>query len=143
MSRGRFVDNTDAFMRDMQKAIDEGLEAAAFEASKLSARSMPGSGAAAIGKTPTGRNIYRASTPGSPPGIRTGTLRNSIGFARIRRGVWGFGTNLKYGRFLELGTSRMAERPFLRPVIVEHDARLERAFTRKTARAMARGVTRG
>ena len=57
----------------------------------------------AIGKTPTGRNIFSASLPGDPPGSRTGRLRNSIKWTksgRLRRRV---GTNLEYARIHELG----------------------------------------
>ena len=55
------------------------------------------------GKTPTGRNIFSASLPGTPPGSRTGRLRNSITSKQsgeLRRTV---GTNLEYARIHELG----------------------------------------
>jgi len=64
------------------------------------------------GKTP--------SSPGEPPRRRTGRLSGSIAhevdwpklIARV-------GTNLRYAKFLELGTSKMAARPFIRPAVAK------------------------
>ena len=137
------VDRSDDFLRDMVKAIDAGLGAAALVGEDAATASMPGAGANAVGKTRTGRNVYQPSTPGSPPGVRTNRLRASIASQRLQQGVWGFGTNVKYGRHLELGTRRMAARPFLRPVLVRERVGMERAFSRAASRSMARGVTRG
>ena len=60
------------------------------------------------------------SAPGEPPHLATGTLARSIEMETFRDGadlVGRVGTNLKYGRFLEFGTARMAPRPFLRPAL--------------------------
>lgn len=60
------------------------------------------------------------SSPGHGPGVRTGRLRNSITY---RIGVDAIspyadiGSAVLYAPFLELGTSRMAARPFLRPAL--------------------------
>lgn len=60
------------------------------------------------------------SAPGEGPGVRTGRLRNSITY---RLGVDAIspyadiGSAVLYAPFLELGTSRMAARPFLRPAL--------------------------
>jgi HK97 gp10 family phage protein len=55
------------------------------------------------------------SSPGEPPGVDTGTLRNSIGWVaqgaearRIQDGV-------EYGVYLEFGTENMRPRPFMGP----------------------------
>ena len=63
------------------------------------------------------------SAPGQPPGVVTGTLRNSI-FANVRitgknRATIEVGTRVKYAGFLEYGTSRMAPRPFMRNSIAK------------------------
>lgn len=62
-----------------------------------------------------------ASSPGEFPHRRTGALQQSIRVGVIdarRRAVTGqFGSDLDYATYLELGTSRMAPRPFLRPTI--------------------------
>lgn len=58
------------------------------------------------------------SKPGDPPHVDTGTLRKTI-FRKISLGGLSgiVGTPLKYGLFLELGTSRMAPRPYLRATL--------------------------
>lgn len=50
--------------------------------------------------------------------IRTGRLRNSItyGVDTAEPAVY-IGTNVEYGPFVELGTSKMAARPFLKPAV--------------------------
>lgn len=61
------------------------------------------------------------SKPGEAPHKQTGRLRVSVATeydpdtltARV-------GTNVKHGKFLELGTSRMAARPWLRPSLSEN-----------------------
>ena len=55
------------------------------------------------------------SRPGEPPRKQTGHLRRSITHETDRANlVARVGTNLSYARALELGTGRMAARPFLR-----------------------------
>ncbi len=64
----------------------------------------------------TQKTIYNFthSRPGSPPFKQTGHLRRSIAWEV--EGLQGrVGTNLLYGRALELGTTRMAPRPFILP----------------------------
>jgi hypothetical protein len=65
------------------------------------------------------------SSPGQPPHLRTGTLRGSIGHeVRVqtaavvgRLGVRR-GPADKYAKHLEIGTERMAARPYLRPTVL-------------------------
>lgn len=68
-----------------------------------------------------------ASAPGSPPHVRTATLTRSIDQENLRT-PGGFtarvGTNVQYGRFLELGTRTMAARPYLRPALDGNRARI-------------------
>jgi HK97 gp10 family phage protein len=57
-----------------------------------------------------------ASPAGSPPNTDTGNLVKSIQVERIKDGVSvGSRESAPYGKFLEYGTSKMAERPWLRP----------------------------
>lgn len=58
-----------------------------------------------------------ASDPYMPPHLRSGVLRDSIGW------VWNgdvveLGSTAEYAYFLELGTSKMAPRPFILPAIL-------------------------
>lgn len=89
-----------------------------------------------------------ASKPGEPPHVVTGTLRSSIGFA-ISDGRFGggkgiatprsgpesvvgvVGSNLQippYPYYLEVGTSRMKARPFLRPALDRAQPYIKRIF---------------
>ena len=58
------------------------------------------------------------SAPGEPPHVQTGRLRGSVAWevdgleARV-------GTNVPYGRWLELGTTKIAARPWLRRALSE------------------------
>ena len=63
------------------------------------------------------KSVY--DTPESKSGyVRTGRLRNSItyGVDTSEPAVY-VGTNVEYGPFVELGTSKMAARPFLKPAV--------------------------
>ena len=53
--------------------------------------------------------------------VDTGRLRNSISHARDDDAAY-IGTNVEYAPYVELGTSRMKARPFLRPAATEHSA---------------------
>ena len=69
------------------------------------------------------------SKPGEPPHVDTGTLRRSITHQVVRTGgptfaVCRVGSNIEYSKWLELGTSRMAARPFLRPSLARMLARI-------------------
>lgn len=60
------------------------------------------------------------SIPGQGPAVRTGRLRGSITWrlGEDSEGVYAdIGTNVLYGPYVELGTSRMAPRPYLRPAL--------------------------
>lgn len=75
------------------------------------------------------------SSPGEPPKKITAQLMNSIRTKVIRttRRITGLvGTNLKKGKWLEYGTSKMKPRPYLRPTITEN--------RRKIGRIIARGL---
>lgn len=58
---------------------------------------------------------HKASAPGQAPANRTGTLRRHIGFLVQGDTNLEFGVRLlvEYGKYLELGTSKMEKREFL------------------------------
>ena len=51
--------------------------------------------------------------------VDTGRLRNSISHATDEDTAY-IGTNVEYAPYVELGTSRMEERPFLKPAALDH-----------------------
>ena len=78
------------------------------------------------------KSVY--DTPESKSGyVRTGRLRNSItyGVDTAEPAVY-IGSNVEYAPYVELGTSKMAARPFLKPAVenyaVEYKDLLEQAM---------------
>lgn len=96
---------------------------------------------------------HQASAPGSPPAVDTGRLRASIShnftesgmsYGRVDSGANSedgvgsperkskseftlvVGTRVDYAPFLEFGTSKMAPRPFLRPVFEKYRSLIEK-----------------
>lgn len=75
-----------------------------------------------------------ASAPGTPPHRRTGYLRRNVKVKRKGRDFWV--SVPQYGIWLDGGTRRMAERPFIRRTINDrqrHWARRANANIRKHA----------
>jgi hypothetical protein len=69
------------------------------------------------------------SPPGQPPHKQTGHLRRSITWELVSDTVARVGTNIKYGRWLELGTKRMSPRPWLVRSLAETKAAVIRQLT--------------
>jgi HK97 gp10 family phage protein len=75
--------------------------------------------------------VTRSSAPYEPPAIQTAALKNSVQWVKPReltRHVGSFGLktgkdDAKYPLYLELGTSKMDPRPWLRPALYEHTGR--------------------
>jgi HK97 gp10 family phage protein len=73
-----------------------------------------------------------ASEPDSEPHRRSGELRRSMAeelddSKMIER----VGTNKVYGRYLEMGTSKMEKRPFLRPTLAKERRTIARILAAK------------
>lgn len=90
------------------------------------------------------RPPHRASAPGDPPAVDTGQLRASYS-GNVTRDPDGatlaVGTGSGYAAYLEFGTSKMAARPHLRPVIARHHLTIRRKVAEGIEgreRAMAR-----
>ena len=78
-----------------------------------------------------------ASTPGNPPHSRSGAsgLLGSVFYdvnSAKREAI--VGTPLKYGLYLELGTKRMAARPWLRPALERCRAKIKAIITKPLPR---------
>ena len=92
----------------------------------------------AIRKKGTGRiykrgNVsHQASSPGMPPATDTGALRQSlaVSVSKLTNGVSGVvSANTNYALALELGTSKMAARPYLRSTLEKNKAQIARAVS--------------
>lgn len=66
------------------------------------------------------RTPHQASAPGEPPAVDTGLLRASIRHETTVEGdelAAYVGSDLKISTYLEMGTRKMAPRPFLQPAL--------------------------
>ena len=70
------------------------------------------------------------SRPGQPPHKQTGRLRASIAWEAVGDDTARVGTNVKYGKFLELGTRRMDPRPWLVRSLTEVTGEVATIMTR-------------
>jgi hypothetical protein len=145
----RIKDNGDAFMRALVKAAEAGLAEMALEGAEYARSRMPGSGFG-YSKNKSGRLTFTAARPGAFPGVRNqrGGLKQRVFDQKIRRLSHGFGTNIKnrgfpYGLGLELGTSRMQARPWLRPTLAQHWNVMSRRFREVTRHELKRRGPRG
>ena len=101
--------------RDLPDALDDALNATAHEALAEIVLSF-GSGPA--GRTYTHEGVsHVASSPGHPPNVDTGALRASMRAEKTGSLEYQVMDGVEYGVYLELGTERMAARPFVAPVI--------------------------
>lgn len=86
------VDNTDAVKGGLQSAIARALERIGLQAEGYAKDLCP---------------------------VYTGNLRNSITHTSDGNAAY-IGTNVTYGKYVELGTVKMAAQPFLRPAAADH-----------------------
>ena len=92
----KITDNSDEFAKALPEQIEQALTAIGLTAESYAKRDCP---------------------------VDTGRLRNSITNAVEvgERSVY-IGSNVEYAAFVELGTSRMKARPYLKPAATEHTA---------------------
>lgn len=105
----------EALMRTHPERLEDALDEAALEGErivKMSFNTSPG------GKSyKRGGRFHIASQPDYPPNIDTGKLMNAIYVYTPKKGERGISTgDTEYAVFLEYGTTRMAARPFMRPM---------------------------
>jgi HK97 gp10 family phage protein len=140
----------------IRKQLDAAIEDALGNMFLLTARSVranlskPGTGKVyrvakgkKKGRNLRARGLHRASAPGYPPAVDTNRLRASwiislgswkYGYAKINaeptRRVLNYGSTLFYAPLLEYGTSRMKQRPYLRPAFDKVRPLAEKTFQR-------------
>ncbi len=71
---------------------------------------------------------HTASAPGEAPAVDTGNLMNSVTHAMTDTTVGEVAVGAEYGAYLELGTARMAARPYLGPAADKVKPAFERAL---------------
>lgn len=92
----RITDNSDQFKDSMEEKLEVALTAIGLTAEKYAKKDCP---------------------------VDTGRLRNSITNAvESREKAVYIGTNVEYAAYVELGTSRMKPRPYLRPAAENHSS---------------------
>jgi hypothetical protein len=114
-----------------QAAVERGVRAATIDAKGLliDILSKPGTGRA----YKRGSVVHVASAPGAAPAPDTGRLRNSTQGEVLATtdGAIGFvSVNTEYAAALELGTEKMAARPFISRVARDYAPRLREVFRR-------------
>jgi len=104
---------SDRRLQDLQGEVEEkahrAIKKAAFDIEANAKQSMMG--------PHTGRvyGEHQASAPGEAPAVDTATLINSIGTKMLNRLLAVVYAAAEYALHLELGTTRIAPRPFMLP----------------------------
>lgn len=96
------TDNSQAILDALPPAKERALEAIGMQAEANAKIEVT----QAVYDTPESKSGYR----------RTGNLRNSISHAHDDTTAY-VGTNVEYAAYVEMGTSKMAARPFIRPAV--------------------------
>lgn len=102
----KITDNSDEFLNALPEQIEQALIAIGITAE-------------AKAKEEVTRVVY--DTPPSPNYVRTGNLRNRITHEVLTgENAVVIGERLSYAPFVELGSSKMKPRPFLKPAIMNN-----------------------
>lgn len=102
----KITDNSDEFLKALPEQIEQALIAIGITAE-------------AKAKEEVTRVVY--DTPPSPNYIRTGNLRNRLTHEVLAdENAVVIGERLEYAPFVELGSSKMKPRPFLKPAIMNN-----------------------
>lgn len=134
--------NGDDFFRTAQNINEAAMNEAANIVSAYAKTHMTKIGSGKPVKR--GDKTHRPAASGEPPAIDTGILRASLVAVvdKVPFGVVGRvgpdisflksktepNTDVEYGLYLELGTRKMAARPFLRPALNANIGKIQRIF---------------
>ena len=112
------TDNTDEILRLKNAAVLKAMQVISVKA-EANAKKEITRKVYDVKQTPEQEKRYK----------RTGRLRNSI-TGEYDGNSAQVGTNVEYGPYVELGTSKMKERPFIKPAIAEHIDEYKEIFER-------------
>lgn len=124
--------NKNAFV-DLEQKVLQLLEKAALTAEeemKNSITSGPKSGVIYS----RGNKVHRASAPGQSPANDTGKLASGINYNKVSDNLHEIKITTPYALPLEVGTSKLAPRPFIMPAILSVKKKLLKAL-----KAISRG----
>lgn len=116
------MSDIDDFMRDITQELGRRVEKAAIHLTNKMKEKVNRSQPYHIGKGKKGRYYHGEdpSKPGEAPKKIRGDLQRSITYEMAPdKQSAKVGTNLDYGAYLELGTSKMAPRPYIRSTFIE------------------------
>lgn len=131
----------DDFLYGVADAVEEAMTKSCIHVERIARQSIGGKGSGRAYKR--GKKIHKASAPGRPPARDTGTLASSVSYEVSRRGFNIQGrvgpdlgkirmrsrhTEPDYGSYLELGTSRMKARPWLKPALIRSQHKIMQYF---------------
>jgi HK97 gp10 family phage protein len=85
------------------------------------------------------RKRHQASAPGEAPANLSGLLKRSIAYQQRGGDQMVFGARTDYAPFLELGTRRIAERPFLIASVDKNNRNARDHFEREIENELKRG----
>jgi len=132
--------NTKPFLAKLERHEQRQLDKAAITLQNYIKQSFGNSGVTGTrsGASKKERAANRSKL-GNPPNIDTGNLKRNISFAKpvgrpsVRQVGTGIGNakSVGYAMYLEFGTSRMWERPYLRPALINNRAKLKKILTEK------------
>ena len=128
-----FEERIDEAIKKIADHAEERMLEAVDEVRNATLETLSGSRSGRIYKVPGTGVEYTASAPGEPPAVQLGDLRKSVkgGVEKEGKTVIGFvGSELPKASMLEMGTSKMLPRPWLRPSFEKSSDKIKEIFTK-------------
>jgi len=128
-----FEERIDEAIKKIADHAEERMLEAVDEVRNATLETLSGSRSGRIYKVPGTGVDYTASAPGEPPAVQLGDLRKSVkgGIEKEGKTVIGFvGSELPKASMLEMGTSKMLPRPWLRPSFEKSSDKIKEIFTK-------------
>jgi len=128
-----FEERIDEAIKKIADHAEERMLEAVNEVRNATLETLSGSRSGRIYKVPGTGVEYTASAPGEPPAVQLGDLRKSVkgGIEKEGKDVIGFvGSELPKASMLEMGTSKMLPRPWLRPSFEKSSDKIKEIFTK-------------
>ncbi len=132
---GRLIRKLNRLPERATQRISDALEASAADLHSLAVRRIQKNSGG--GRTYVRGGIsHTASAPGEYPNTDTGELVRKMGWRATSALATEFFSNALHGKWLEVGTSRMRPRPFMRPTFRELAPRIRQRVNSAVKAAM-------